>query len=93
MISAAHLDGLKAAIPLADVVGRRVLLTRHGPTYLGRCPFHQERTPSFHVFPDHYHCFGCDAHGDLFKFVMLGRSALRSTFCSGGVSHERRIPF
>jgi putative DNA primase/helicase len=70
MITPAYLDDLKAAILLADVVGRGVQLTRLGQTHLGRCPFHLERTPSFHVYIDHYHCFGCGAHGDLFTFVM-----------------------
>jgi hypothetical protein len=70
MITPAYLDDLKAAMLLADVVGRRVQLTRLGQTYLGRCPLHLERTPSFYVYLDHYHCFGCGAHGDLFTFVM-----------------------
>lgn len=33
------------------------------------CPFHNEKTPSFHIYEDHYHCFGCGAHGDAIKFV------------------------
>jgi hypothetical protein len=70
MISPAHLDDLKAAILLADVVGRRVQLTRRRQSHLGRCPFHQERTPSFQVYRDHFHCFGCGAHGHVFAFVM-----------------------
>ena len=36
---------------------------------LGCCPFHEENTPSFYVFKDHYHCFGCGAHGDSISFI------------------------
>ena len=42
-----------------------VQLTQRGDKYKGSCPFHSENNPSFYVFPDgHYHCFGCQAHGD-----------------------------
>ena len=55
------------------LVGTRVELRRAGhDSYFGVCPFHDERTASFHVRPDekHYHCFGCAASGDPFDFVM-----------------------
>ncbi len=55
------------------LVGARVELTRRGhDSYFGCCPFHDERTPSFHVRPDEkrYHCFGCSESGDPFSFVM-----------------------
>src|SRR5881275_683424 len=55
------------------LVSARTELRRAGAnSYFGLCPFHQERTPSFHVRPDekHYHCFGCQASGDPFTFVM-----------------------
>jgi DNA primase len=55
------------------VVGAKVELSRKGvDSYFGCCPFHDERTPSFHVRPDekHYHCFGCSESGDPFDFVM-----------------------
>lgn len=57
---------------LADVIGRKVKLIRKGREYLGLCPFHHEKTPSFNVVEEKgfYHCFGCGAHGDAFKFVM-----------------------
>lgn len=64
------LDELRRRVPLPEVVGKRMRLTRRGRQYLGLCPFHNEKTPSFHVFDDHYHCFGCGAHGSLFDFVM-----------------------
>ena len=66
------LGELRNRIPLADVIGRRVKLTRRGREYLGPCPFHNEKTPSFTVNEEKgfYHCFGCGAHGDVIEFVM-----------------------
>jgi DNA primase len=58
---------------MLSLVGTKVELTRRGvDSYFGCCPFHDERTPSFHVRPDekHYHCFGCSESGDPFDFVM-----------------------
>ncbi|MCS6986774.1 MAG: DNA primase [Sphingomonadaceae bacterium] len=66
----AFLDELKARVSLPEVVGRRIRLVRAGRDLKGCCPFHQEKTPSFHVWADHYHCFGCGAHGDVIRFVM-----------------------
>lgn len=67
-------DDIKARVALSSVVARRVQLKRTGPRqFLGLCPFHKEKTPSFHVYEDedpHYHCYGCGAHGDVFSFVM-----------------------
>jgi len=63
------LDDLKAAVQLVDIVGRHVKLVRRGHMQVGLCPFHQERTASFHVYLDHYHCYGCGAHGDVFAFL------------------------
>ncbi|GGE04773.1 DNA primase [Polymorphobacter glacialis] len=67
----AFLDELRARVPLAPVVGRRVKLTRAGREWKGCCPFHNEKTPSFYVNDDKgfYHCFGCGAHGDVIKFL------------------------
>ena len=66
------LDEIRARVPLAGVVGRRVKLTRRGREHSGLCPFHNEKTPSFTVSEDKgfYHCFGCGAHGDSIGFVM-----------------------
>ncbi len=69
-LSAAFLDELRARTPLAAVVGRRVKLERSGRNWRGCCPFHGEKTPSFYVYEDHYHCFGCGVHGDAVSFVM-----------------------
>ncbi len=64
------LDELKARIGVAEVIGKSVKLARRGRQFLGLCPFHGEKTPSFHVYEDHYHCFGCGAHGSVIDFVM-----------------------
>lgn len=46
-------------------------LRRSGSRLVGLCPFHKERTPSFFIFPDnHFHCYGCQVHGDVIDFVM-----------------------
>ena len=66
-------DDIKARLDILEVVGQRVPLQRSGRSYKGNCPFHQERTPSFHVFPDRqsWRCFGaCATGGDAITFVM-----------------------
>ncbi len=67
-------EQLKSSIDIVKVVGEYVRLRRVGATgrYLGLCPFHQEKTPSFNVNQSRqfYKCFGCGAGGDVLKFVM-----------------------
>ena len=65
------IEDLRQRVPLSDIVGRRVKLTRKGRRYSGLCPFHSEKTPSFSVVDDDgfYHCFGCGAHGDAISFL------------------------
>ena len=66
-------DRVFAAVDMLAVVSTRTELRRAGVnSYFGVCPFHDERTGSFHVRPDekHYHCFGCQESGDPFDFVM-----------------------
>jgi len=66
-------EQLKSSIDIVKVVGEYVRLKRVGATgrYLGLCPFHQEKTPSFNVNQTHqfYKCFGCQVGGDVIKFV------------------------
>jgi DNA primase len=64
------LDELRVRIPVPALIGRRVRLARSGKMWKGCCPFHGEKSPSFYVYDDHYHCFGCGAHGDAIGFVM-----------------------
>ena len=65
------LEALEAAVDMVDLVGGRTPLRRSGARYVGRCPFHDERTPSFSVDPVKkvYYCFGCQRGGDHIKFV------------------------
>lgn len=71
-IPSQFLDEVKHRTGLADVVGRRVRLSKKGHEHSGLCPFHKEKTPSFTVNEGKgfYHCFGCGAHGSVFDFVM-----------------------
>ncbi len=66
------LEEIRQRIEIADLIGSRITLKRAGATYKACCPFHKEKTPSFIVNPVRrfYHCFGCGAHGDIFKFLM-----------------------
>lgn len=63
---------VKQAVDIVDVIGRVVSLKRVGHRHVGLCPFHQEKTPSFHVDSESqfFHCFGCGAGGDVLNFVM-----------------------
>jgi DNA primase len=67
------IEDLRMHADIVQVVQERVPLKRSGATYKGLCPFHSEKTPSFHVNPDKgfFHCFGCGLGGDVFKFVEL----------------------
>ncbi|MDW8397320.1 MAG: DNA primase [Acetobacteraceae bacterium] len=69
------LDELRARTPLPGLIGRRTRLLRSGRNWKACCPFHSEKSPSFHVYDDHYHCFGCGAHGDAITFVMQTEGA------------------
>ena len=71
-LPADFIDRLKAANPIAEVMGSCVTLKRTGRDYVCLCPFHNEKTPSCHVHPDkeYFHCFGCGAGGDVITFTM-----------------------
>ena len=58
-------------ILLSDYIGRSVNLSKKGNDFIGLCPFHNEKTPSFTVSDDKgfFHCFGCGAHGDVISFI------------------------
>ncbi len=66
-------ERLREQVDIVRVVGEHVRLRRVGKRYSGLCPFHNEKTPSFSVSQEHqyFRCFGCDAKGDVFKFVEL----------------------
>lgn len=71
MIPEETLERIRAAIDIVDLVSGHVQLTPKGRNFLGLCPFHTEKTPSFNVNPELqiYRCFGCGAGGNVFKFV------------------------
>jgi len=75
----AVLDTIRARTNLPALIGRVVKLKRAGRGYTGLCPFHSEKTPSFSVYQNGYHCFGCGAHGDAFAWVQ---------HCTGGTFRE-----
>ena len=66
------LDEIQARVDIAEIIGRYVPLKRSGRHYKARCPFHEERTPSFIVNSEKqiFHCFGCGAGGNVFSFLV-----------------------
>lgn len=66
------IEYLKSAVRISDLISKKIKLKKRGNDYLGLCPFHNEKTPSFTVnnSKNFYHCFGCGEHGDIFSFAM-----------------------
>lgn len=71
MISDDTIERVRREARIVEIVGERVKLTRRGRSHTGLCPFHKEKTPSFHVNEERgfYHCFGCGVSGDAIKFL------------------------
>lgn len=67
-----NIEKIRDASDIVDVIGSYVQLKRRAGRFLGLCPFHNEKTPSFNVNPNRqsFHCFGCSAGGDVFSFIM-----------------------
>src|SRR3546814_15651648 len=78
------LDEIRNRLSIAEAIQRRVRLQKRGREFMGLCPFHNEKTPSFTVSEEKgfFHCFGCGAHGDVVGFVMRAE---------GLRSEERRV--
>ena len=91
-------DDVKSRLDILDVVSPHVSLARSGRSYKANCPFHQERTPSFFVFPDRqsWRCYGaCATGGDVFSFVMRAENldfgeALKNLAQQAGVAMPNR---
>jgi len=90
---------IKERLDIVDIIGEKVQLKKTGRSFKGLCPFHQEKTPSFVVFPDsqHFHCFGCGKSGDLFTFYELAekvdfREAMTELAQRAGVEIETYRP-
>ena len=99
------IERLRSTVSIVDVVGQYVQLRRVGRNWIGLCPFHAEKTPSFNVREEtgRYHCFGCDKSGDVFTFVqehehvdfvgavemLAAKAGIQLTYTSTGQSRER----
>lgn len=92
-------EQIKEKLSIEEVVGSYIKLERAGNNFKARCPFHNEKTPSFFVSPDRgsYYCFGCGAKGDIFTFVQEFESidfvgALKLLANKAGVTIEQFAP-
>ena len=92
-----EVQGIKSRLDIVEVIGDYVALKKNGKTWWGRCPFHNEKTPSFAVSPDRqtFHCFGCGKGGDVFTFIeemehIEFREALEKLAERAGVKLEAR---
>ena len=100
------IERVRSAVSLVDVVGPYVQLKRVGRNHVGLCPFHAERTGSFNVRDEvgRYHCFGCGASGDVFRFVqemehldfaaaveqLAAKAGVTLRYTSGGEGRDRQ---
>ncbi|WFW29519.1 MAG: DNA primase [Wolbachia endosymbiont of Menacanthus eurysternus] len=66
-----YIDTIKSRLLISDIIGKKIKLIKSGNNFVGICPFHNEKTPSFFVndIKGSYYCFGCFAHGDVFEFI------------------------
>jgi DNA primase len=95
------IEQVAAANDIVEVIGSYFPLKRAGANFRALCPFHQEKTPSFHVNParQSFHCFGCGVGGSVFRFVMdyehidfpasVRRLAARAGLFEESRDHER----
>ena len=99
------IERIRSTVSIVDVIGQHVQLKRAGRNWVGLCPFHAERSPSFNVREEmaRYKCFGCDKSGDVFTFVqeiehtdflgaveyLANRAGIQLTETSSGQTKER----
>ncbi|MEY2975856.1 MAG: primase [Actinomycetota bacterium] len=104
-ISDDDIERIRSTVSIVDVVSQHVQLRRQGRNWVGLCPFHGEKSPSFNVREEtgRYKCFGCDASGDVFTFVqnidhtdfvgavetLASRAGIQLTYTSSGQSQDR----
>ena len=71
-IPESKIEEIRNSISIVDVISEYVQLRKRGKNYIGLCPFHSEKTPSFTVTEEKqiFHCFGCHAGGNVYKFLM-----------------------
>ncbi|MBF1196463.1 MAG: DNA primase, partial [Fusobacterium periodonticum] len=71
MVDKRVIEEIKNNTNIVEIIGEVISLQKSGRNFLGLCPFHGEKTPSFNVVEDKqfYHCFGCGRSGDVFKFI------------------------
>lgn len=72
LFSQETIEEIRNRVDIVDIISEYVSLRKQGNSYVARCPFHDDKTPSFHVTPENglFYCFGCGVGGDLFSFVM-----------------------
>jgi DNA primase len=99
------IERIRSTVSIVDVISARVQLKKTGRNWVGLCPFHAERSPSFNVREEtgRYKCFGCDASGDVFRFVqeidhvdfvtaveqLAATAGIQLTYTTTGQSRER----
>ena len=94
IISKRVLEDIRFQNDIAEVIGSYFDLKRAGSSFKALCPFHKEKTPSFHVNPQRqiYHCFGCGSGGDVFKFIMQ-YEGVNFTTAAKMLAQRAGIPF
>ncbi|HEY0007309.1 MAG TPA: DNA primase, partial [Tepidisphaeraceae bacterium] len=84
-----------SAVDIVQLIGQSVALKKNGKSFIGLCPFHTEKTPSFHVHPDrgYFYCFGCKASGNAIDFVMKrDRTEFRDALQNLAQQHNIELP-
>ena len=86
------INEVREATDIVDLISQYVSLKRRGSSFFGLCPFHQEKTPSFHVDPvkKFYHCFGCNEGGNVFSFTGCPQGVPGSCSGANGIQLQGR---